>query len=250
MNDDIERLDRERWSSGEPSETGDLRREWSVDRTECRITYCFADASALSAIVAREVAAAERLGYQLEWKTYEHDQLSDLPVALRGAGFEAEPVEAVLVRTEPLVNPPRADAPAVRVVTDPDADLADLIAIWQATGRRGIDQAVDTLRVQLRECAVSVHIAYSGGEPASCGRLHYGTTPAFAELAGGSTVPGLRCHGLYTELVYSRLAEAFSRLRTAVYVDALPTSAPILRGRGFRHVTDTRPYSYTPASMP
>jgi hypothetical protein len=59
--------------------------------------------------------------------------------------------------------------------------------------------------------------------------------------------PG-RNRGLYTALVAAWLKEAIQRGRKYMFVDALPTSEPILRKRGFQRLTDTQSFIYAPAA--
>jgi predicted acetyltransferase len=66
------------------------------------------------------------------------------------------------------------------------------------------------------------------------------------KLAGGRTVTTHRRRGLFTALVGSRLREAASRGCTHAFVDALPTSEPILTKLGFTSLTSTQPYTYEP----
>ncbi|WP_084721571.1 GNAT family N-acetyltransferase [Rhodococcus marinonascens] len=239
-------LDDERCSSGEPSENGDLFREWSADRSECRVVFVVAKEAGVAAMVEREMWLAEAAGYGLEWKTYAHDKQADVEAALIRCGFEAEPIEAVLVRTDPIAQAGLLPDHRLRVVADSDADLSDIVDIWTATGRGNIDTATDALRAQLDAGTVTTHVAYVDDVPASCGRLLRGTTQGFAELAGGVSKREFRRRGLYTALVSSRLTAAFARGDTHVFVDALPTSAPILGRLGFRAVTQTTPYTYSP----
>lgn len=249
MNDDLARLDDERRAAGELSDTGDVVREWSPDRSACRITYVHDVAGDVADLVAREVDAAQRDGYELEWKTYEHDAVPMLAQALERAGCQPEPVESVLVRVDlPSDGPTLAADRHIRVVASAADDLSDVADILRATGRRTVDQEIEQVRTQLLATGISLHIAYLGDVPASCGRLHYGATPGFAELAGGRSKPDFRRRGLYTDLVNSRLAEALSLSRSHVYVDALPTSEPILRRLHFRLVTRTQPFSYAPSN--
>ncbi|QIS04246.1 GNAT family N-acetyltransferase [Nocardia brasiliensis] len=247
MSDALRRLDAERRTAGERDETGDVVREWSRDRSECRISYVYETSDDPTALVAREVAAADRAGYELEWKTYEHDAVPGLERALEQAGFEPEPVESVLVRVDPPDDPVAlADDRRIRVADSAADELADVAEILRATGRSHVERQIEQLRAQL-DGSVFVHIAYLGDVPASCGRLHFGATPGLAELAGGRSKPEFRRRGLYTDLVNSRLAQSFSAGRGHVYVDALPTSEPILRRLGFRLVTRTRPFGYSPS---
>ena len=63
---------------------------------------------------------------------------------------------------------------------------------------------------------------------------------AECDLAGG--LPNFDIVGLPDTAV----KEARERGRTVLVTDALPTSEPILRERGFRVVTSTTPYVYEP----
>ncbi|MFI6041740.1 hypothetical protein ACIA8C_08900 [Nocardia sp. NPDC051321] len=168
---------------------------------------------------------------------------------LSDVGCQPEPVESVLVRVgAPSDSPTRSADRHIRVVASADDDLSDVADILRATGRPAVEREIEQLRKQLLDSEISLHIAYLGDVPASCGRLHYGATSGFAELAGGRSQPEFRRRGLYTDLVNSRLAEAFSASRSHVYVDALPTSEPILRRLNFRFVSRTHPFSYPPSN--
>ena len=128
--------------------------------------------------------------------------------------------------------------------------LADVAAISAQIGRRNVEAETERLSAMLRDDpqALSIHVAYVGGEPVACGRIHYEHSPDVAELAGGRTVTTQRRRGLFTALVASRLREAAGRGCRYVFVDALPTSEPTLTKRGFTAITSTRPYLYEPGA--
>ena len=73
---------------------------------------------------------------------------------------------------------------------------------------------------------------------------HYGHSPGVAELAGGRTVPTHRRRALFSALVAARLREAAAHGCRYVFVDALPTSGPILTGLNFVPLTSTQPFTY------
>lgn len=249
--DILEWLDGERRVTGKPSENGHVVREFSPDGKECRIVHSRCAPDEIDDVLRQEKSLADAGGYALEWKTYGHDGPSGLEDRLLAAGFEADDVENVLVF--PLTERTLAaiDAPAheIRRVHD-EAGLADVADISREIGRTNVEEEKGQLASVLRDTpdGMSVHVAYSGGEPVACGRLHLSPGSAFAELAGGRTKSSHRNRGLFTALVAARLTEALARDRTHVFVDALPTSEPILRKRGFRFVTHTRPYLYEPTS--
>ena len=64
----------------------------------------------------------------------------------------------------------------------------------------------------------------------------------FAGLFGGVTLPEFRGRGLYKATVARRAELARERGYRWLYVDALPTSRPILERLGFVKLTTTRPY--------
>jgi GNAT superfamily N-acetyltransferase len=70
----------------------------------------------------------------------------------------------------------------------------------------------------------------------------------FAYLAGGSTLDAWRRQGIYRALVAVRAQRAAARGTRFVMVDASDDSAPILRRLGFRAVTTTTPYVWTPTA--
>jgi hypothetical protein len=76
--------------------------------------------------------------------------------------------------------------------------------------------------------------------------FHPGTD--FAYLAGGSTLEAWRKRGIYRALVAVRARQAAARGTRYVMVDASDDSAPILRRLGFKAVTTTTPYVWTPSA--
>ncbi len=249
MSDALHILDRERRAAGPASDPGGVVREWSPDGLECRIVFSQCPAAQLADVLREERNRADAGGYGLEWKVYGHDGPPGLIQGLRDAGFEAGAEERVLVlelddTALRAFGPPAGE---IRIVHDA-AGLADVAAISRQIGRRNVEAETQRLAGMLADNAgaVSIHVAYVDGEPASCGRIHYGKTPGVAELTGGRTVTTQRRRGLFTALVGSRLREAASRGCTHVFVDALPTSEPILTKLGFRSVTSTQPYTYEP----
>ena len=68
----------------------------------------------------------------------------------------------------------------------------------------------------------------------------------FAGLWGGSTLTPWRGRGIYRALVAVRARLAVRRGVRYLQVDASDDSAPILRRLGFRAITTTTPYVWTP----
>ena len=245
--DVLRRLDRERRASGEPSPRGAVVREHSPDGSECRIVYSHCTADESEDVIRDEISRAESGDYNLEWKVYGHDAPPNLGDRLLAAGFEPDALESLLVL--PVNEEALAvfDAPMCEIKRVHDAQgLNDVADIARETGRTNVEEEKHRLALVLRDTPdeLSVHVAYIDGEPVACGRMHLKENSGFAELAGGRTKTTHRNRGLFTALVAARLREALARNRTHVFVDALPTSEPILRKKGFQFVTHTQPFFY------
>lgn len=95
---------------------------------------------------------------------------------------------------------------------------------------------------------IAVVAAEAGGEVVSAVWLAFFPPGAgsFARLLGGSTLPQWRGRGIYRALVAARAQRAAARGVRYLQVDASGGSAPILRRLGFRAVTTTTDYVWTP----
>jgi GNAT superfamily N-acetyltransferase len=91
-----------------------------------------------------------------------------------------------------------------------------------------------------------VYVAYVDGIPASTAWIRFHPGSSFASLWGGSTVPAHRGRGLYRALLSARMRDAQDRGVRYLTVDAGPMSRPILERHGFRQLTVTRPFKWTP----
>jgi GNAT superfamily N-acetyltransferase len=86
-------------------------------------------------------------------------------------------------------------------------------------------------------------VCLADGAPVSGGRLDLDEGTDFAGLFGGATLPEWRGRGLYRATVAKRAELARERGYRYLYVDALPTSRPILERLGFVQITTTRPFT-------
>ena len=226
--------------------SGRIVREWSHHGASCRIVFAELLPHEVSDAVNQERAMAVAGGYALEWKVYRHDRLPHLEQALVAAGYAAGDPETVLALELGNVAWDRFESRPVdvRAVRD-EAGLADVAHVARAVGRHDVDDEIAELGASLRERpdSLSVYVAYADGQPVASGRVHYGQHPAVAELAGGRTIATHRNKGYFTSVVSARLREAAARGCHFVFVDALPTSEPILRNLGFTAVTTTRPFT-------
>lgn len=206
-------------------------------------------------LIAAAKAHFGALGMGFEWKTRGHDDgASELDVALRAAGFDAEPAETVMVG-EPAMLIGRAsvlpDGVVLRQAGAGDKSLADDVA---AVGRLhaavfehhrdDYDQAV-LAKLQQRPDRVKLWMVVNDAGGVLCaGRLDL--TAPVAGLWGGATDPAWRGRGLYRALTAARCLEAAQRGCTVVYAECTEFSRPILERSGLRAVTTTTPYVWSP----
>jgi GNAT superfamily N-acetyltransferase len=170
------------------------------------------------------VARMRELPGHVEWKYYSHDG-PELRERLVAAGLEPEDEETVVVAEAASIPPPPEDI-ELHIVTDEFVDLA-------------ADVFGD--RFELPEKAVAV-VAVVDGKPVSGGRVDFEDGVEFAGLFGGVTLPEYRGRGLYRATVAKRAELARERGYRWLYVDALPTSRPILERNGFGAITTTTPF--------
>jgi GNAT superfamily N-acetyltransferase len=102
-------------------------------------------------------------------------------------------------------------------------------------------------KAALPEDAVAVVVVVDG-EAVSGGRVDLTDGLDFAGLYGGATLPEHRGRGYYRATVAKRAEIARDRGYRFLYVDALPTSRPILERLGFVAITTTTPFTDPRAS--
>jgi ribosomal protein S18 acetylase RimI-like enzyme len=219
------------------------------------ISYSALSVEDADAVIAEQRDHFTRLGRQVEWKYYAHDQPADLPDRLAAAGFVAEPTEALMVaELDALLAGPLGDAVLPAGVRLEPVDVGDAegfaginalqTAVWGA-GWRGLgnglaaEQAADP-------AAIAIFRAVAVEETVSAGwvRFHAGTP--FASIWGGSTLPAWRRRGIFRALVGHRARLAAERGFRYLQVDASDDSRPILARLGFVVLTTTTPYVWTP----
>ncbi|OIJ86042.1 GNAT family N-acetyltransferase [Streptomyces colonosanans] len=186
----------------------------------------------------------------LEWKTRGHDVPADLPDRLRAAGFVPEDQETVLVgRADEMAarQPVLPEGVTLRRVTA-DADMHRIAAMESAVWGQDWGWLADDLIGQVAAAPdeIAVYVAEADGEVVSAAWLAFRAGTEFASLWGGSTLAEWRGRGIYRALVAVRAGLAVERGVRYLHVDASDDSSPILRRLGFRAVTTTTPYVWTP----
>ncbi len=188
-------------------------------------------------------------GEAVEWKTRGHDQPADLTERLRAAGFVPEEQETVLIglAKDMTAAPALPGGVTLRQVTD-DGDMRRIAAMESVVWGQDWSWLGDDLiaRVSAAPDQIAVMVAEADGEVVSAAWLVFREGTEFAGLWGGSTLPAWRGRGIYRALVAARAELAVARDVRFLHVDASDDSAPILRRLGFRSVTTTTPYVWSP----
>ncbi|MCP8999502.1 GNAT family N-acetyltransferase [Pseudarthrobacter sp. RMG13] len=188
-------------------------------------------------------------GEAVEWKIRAHDLPVDIESRLLAAGFAPEDRETVLVGETAAMAGDLAVPEGIRV--RPVSERGDLeriarmnSAVW------GVDYSWVAADLHQRLASdpenLVVFVAEASGEVVSAAWLEINPDTDFAGLWGGSTLPAWRGRGIYKALVSARAQVAAARGAKYLQVDASADSEPILRRLGFRAITTTIPFVWTP----
>jgi hypothetical protein len=212
------------------------------------------DGPELDALIARQRDYFASRGEAVEWKTRGHDLPTSLADRLRVAGFVPEDQETVVigVAADMAGDPVVPDGTTLREVTA-DVGLRAIAALESAVWGEDLSYMGEDL-IAHRDSAPGDITFFSvtddtTGQVVSAAWIIYYPGTDFAYLAGGSTLQTWRKRGLYRALVAARGRQAAARGTRYVMVDASGNSAPILRRLGFKAVTTTTPYVWTPSTV-
>jgi GNAT superfamily N-acetyltransferase len=195
--------------------------------------------------IDRALSRLRELPGHAEWKLYGHDP-PEIEERLRAAGMEAGEEEAVLVAEASSIPPPEVQVTVARTpeLVSAFAELADSVFGQPMPGVR--DELLLALEQEEPERLATIVLV--DGVPVSGGRVDLPRHGDFAGLFGGVTLPSHRGRGFYRATVAERARVASSLGYRWLYVDALPTSQPILERLGFRQITTTTPWTWPPAA--
>ena len=183
-----------------------------------------------------QLAYLQSLNQPFEWKVFDHDQPPDLLQRLIQRGLEPEDVDAIMVlelaeAPASLTHPVKAD---IRPIKTRSA-LADIISVLTEVWGRDFGWVYERLGSNMDIPGyLSVYAAYDHDTPASVGWIYFHANGIFADLWGGSTLPGLRGRGLYTAILATRVQEAIARGYQYLTIDASPMSRRIVEAHGFQ----------------
>jgi ribosomal protein S18 acetylase RimI-like enzyme len=204
----------------------------------------------LDRLIHAQIARFAERDEPFEWKFHSHDRPHFLEERLAAAGFVAEGLETVVI-AETAALADGAPAPA-GVVLREVGDRVDFERIGEleaaAWGHSGESWYPATLEQELAAdpAGLAIFVAEADGLVVSAGWVRFPSGTDFATLWGGATLPAWRGRGIYRALVRRRAQLAAERARRYLEVDASADSRPILERLGFRAVTHTLPYVWSP----
>jgi GNAT superfamily N-acetyltransferase len=203
----------------------------------------------LDRLIARQRDYFARRGEAVEWKTWAYDEPADLIERLRAAGFVPGEQETVLIglAAEMAATPVLPAGVVLREVTA-DADMRRIAEMESVVWRADWNWLADDLigRIAAAPGDIVVLAAEADSDVVCAAWLVFRPWTEFAGLWGGSTRPEWRGRGIYRALVAARAQRAAARGVKYLQVDASSDSAAVLRRLGFRAVTTTTPYVWTP----
>jgi GNAT superfamily N-acetyltransferase len=207
----------------------------------------------LDRLIHAQIARFAERDEPFEWKFHSHDRPPFLEERLAAAGFVAEELETVVIaETAALVDD--ALAPGAVLLREV-GDRVDFERIGEleaaAWGHSGESWYPATLEQELAAdpAGLAIFVAEADGLVVSAGWVRFPSGTDFATLWGGATLPAWRGRGIYRALVRRRAQLAAERGRHYLEIDASADSRPILERLGFRAVTQTRPYVWSPPNI-
>jgi hypothetical protein len=205
----------------------------------------------LDRLIARQRDYFAGRGEAVGWQTRAHDEPADLTARLRAAGFVPQEEVTVLIglTAELATTPVLPGGVMLRWVTADD-DMRRIAGLQSAVWGQDWNWLGEHLirRIAAAPQDIAIVAAEADGEVVSAAWVTFFQpgTDSFARLLGGSTLPQWRGRGIYRALVAARALRAAARSVRYLQVDASEDSAPILRRLGFRAVTTTTVYVWTP----
>lgn len=205
----------------------------------------------LDLLIARQRDYFAARGQAVGWPVHAHDQPASLTAGLRAAGFVPERSDTVLIGlTAGLATAPALPHGVVLRWVTADADMRRIAAMQSAVWGQDWGWLGEHLIAQIAAAPddIAVVVAEADGDVVSAAWATFFEpgTGSFARLLGGSTLPQWRSRGIYRALVAARAQRAAARGVTYLQVEASSGSTPILRRLGFRAVTATTTYVWTP----
>jgi hypothetical protein len=207
---------------------------------------------ALDSLISEQRDFFARRGEAVEWKTWGHDEPPDLPVRLLAAGFVPEEQETVVIglAAQMAVEPMLPDDVTLREVHEPD-DFARIAAMESEVWDDDFSWMAQDLQSRVQASPHETVVLVAEADEQVILRPGWCSNPAPSSPACGEAPQcgrAWRGRGIYRALIARRAQLACARGVRYLQVDASDESKPILLKLGFRAVTTTTPYVWTPST--
>jgi len=210
------------------------------------VSFTFVGEPKLDKVIRAELEYFSPMNQPLTWKVYDHDLLPSLMDRLASFGFaeDPDPADVMIFDINKLpAKQPGLDKVDIRRITDKDG-LKHVVHILDRVYGGNNSWVYDRLGLHLQIPGyLSVYAAYVDAVPASVAWTYF-PRGHFATLFGGTTLSEFRNRGLYTNLLYTRLAEIRDRGYSFAVVETGSMSGPIVRKHGFQHLTTVRDFEW------
>lgn len=216
-----------------------------MDEWECMVMVNGDLSEVADEIIEREIDHHRSLGRPFEWKLFSSDLPSDLLDRLIARGFKVGIKEVVCAmdigKQLPATNP---SIIVRRVQTE--SELGDFRSVAEEVFQKDFSYTTAALAKCIAEGTEDQvgFVAYDGVTPVSIGRVDHYDRASCAGLYSGGTVPAYRGRGYYQAVVAARAEFAKSQGASVIWVDARPTSLPILQRLGFEAQVETWPCEF------
>jgi len=231
------------WKAGSTYEDTYVTRY--IDEWECTVMVNGDLTENADEIIEREIEYHRSLGRSFEWKLFSCDFPSDLLDRLITRGFKIGIKEVVcamdISQKTPEINPSIC---VKRVQTE--SELSDFRSVAEEVFQKDFSYTTEALAKCIADGTEDQvgFVAYDGVTPVSIGRVdNYGQAPC-AGLYTGGTIAAYRGRKFYQAIVAARAEFAKSQGASILWVDARPTSLPILQRLGFEAVVETWPCGF------
>ncbi|MEH6452675.1 MAG: GNAT family N-acetyltransferase [Psychromonas sp.] len=195
--------------------------------------------------IQKEVKYFSELGLSFEWKTYNTDSPVNIAQILIDNGFEEADTESFMVLDLASVSEPYFDDNEIVEVSDSQG-IRDAISVQQQVWDGDFEWQYNYLlglKTQSPK-SISIYVVYVDGKPVTSAWIIFNLDSPFASIWGGSTVEKYRGRGYYCKLLNKRIAEAKSRGKKFLSIDASDMSKGIVEKHGFKLIAKTVGYVY------
>lgn len=185
---------------------------------------------------------AHRLGRNVLWRVFDQDKPAGLAKQLAHGGFR--PVsDDVLLAFDVSKPVPEPELETVEVCTE--AQLDDYTAIVSQAFDEPLVLSADERRAYLTTQSTRSFITRNTAGAISAGQLDIAPANPAVLLRGGSTLAAHRGQGGFSAMVHARLRYAQRAGKDWAFVEARPTSLPILRRLGFIEIAQATSWVYS-----